>query len=102
MIRVYADRQGERCRLLVLGHACSTPEGRLVCAAVSALTQALAGYAKNNPVCRHVRVSRESGSLFLSCRSGLGDAFDMTAQALLQLADEYPQNVVYCTEKSAI
>ena len=102
MIRVYADRRGKKCRLLVLGHACSTPEGRLVCAAVSALTQALVSYAKNNPVCRHVRTNSEAGSLFLSCRSGLGGAFDMIAQALLQLADEYPQNVAYCTEKSPI
>ena len=102
MIRVFADRRGGKCRLLVSGHADSTPEGRLVCAAVSALTQALVSYAKNNPVCRHVRTSSEAGRLFLSCRSGLGGAFDMIAQALLQLANEYPQNVAYCTEKSAI
>ncbi len=98
MIKVWATRRGQKCRLLVLGHAEGTGEGKLVCAAVSALTGALVTYAKNNPVCRHVRANAEAGRVFLSCRSGLGSAFDMTREALALLAKEYPENVAYCAE----
>ncbi len=95
MIRIYADRRGDKCRLLAVGHAEGMGEGKLVCAAVSALTGALVNYAKNNPVCRHVRANMEAGRVFLSCCGGLGNAFEMTAAALALLAEEYPENVAY-------
>lgn len=95
MIAVYADKLGGKYRLLVEGHAGEDGEGSLVCAAVSALTGALVEYAKSNPACRHLRASVDKGRVFLSCRYGLGNAFDMTALALAKLAAIYPQHMAY-------
>ena len=94
MIAVYADHRGEKYRLLVEGHAGREGAGSLVCAAVSALTGALVEYAKSNPVCRYVRSASEKGRVFLSCRMGLENAFEMTVGALAQLAAAYPQHIV--------
>ena len=95
MIAVYADRRGEKYRLLVEGHAGGEERGRLVCAAVSALTGALVAYAKNNPVCHHVRAFTDKGKVFLSCRLGLENAFEMTVGARAELAAVYPQHMVF-------
>ncbi|MBR2312668.1 MAG: ribosomal-processing cysteine protease Prp [Clostridia bacterium] len=95
MIKIYATKQGEKYRLLVEGHAQKGTEGSLVCAAVSALAGALVGYATSNPACRYVRASLSRGNAFLSCRSGLNEAYDMTVLALRQLALEHPMHVCF-------
>ena len=95
MIAVYADKRGEKYRLLVEGHAGENGDGSLVCAAVSALTGALVEYARNSPVCCRLRASVDKGRVFLSCRYGLGNAFDMTVLALAKLASLYPQHMTY-------
>lgn len=92
MIAVYADRRGAKYRLLVQGHAGEGEEAPLVCAAVSALTGALAAFAENEPRCRTKRISLCEGEMFLSCVGGLRGAFDMTMQALEALAVVYPKN----------
>ena len=102
MIKVYATKQGEKCRLLVEGHAKSDGEGSLVCAAVSALTGALISFAASNPACRYVRASLSRGNAFLSCRSGLNDTYDMTVLALRQLALEYPMHVCFPYGSTAV
>ncbi|MBR2465084.1 MAG: ribosomal-processing cysteine protease Prp [Clostridia bacterium] len=96
MIKVYATKQGEKYRLLVQGHATKgQEEGSLVCAAVSALTGALVSFATSHPACRYVRASLSRGNAFLSCRSGLNEAYDMTVLALRQLALEHPMHVCF-------
>ena len=92
MIAVYADRRGSKYRLLVQGHAGEGTGAPLVCAAVSALTGALAAFAENEPRCRTKRISMCEGEVFLSCVGGLRGAFDMTMQALEALALSYPEN----------
>ncbi|MBR7112267.1 MAG: hypothetical protein IKC75_05055 [Clostridia bacterium] len=95
MIGVYASKRGEKYRLLVVGHAKESAEGVRVCAAVSALTEALSLYAKSRPDCRHVRLYVERGLAFLSCCYGLHDTFDMTVGALRRLAIEYPDHMCF-------
>ena len=90
MIAVYADRRGSKYRLLVQGHAGEGEGAPLVCAAVSALTGALFSFAKQEPRCRHKRLVMREGEVFLSCVGGLRGAFDMTVQALAELAAAYP------------
>ena len=93
MIRVYATKRGEKHRLLVEGHAGRSEQGTLVCAAVSALCEALGLFVGQCPDCRCVRMSTDRGYTFFSYRAGRGDAFDMTVGALRRLALEYPQHI---------
>ena len=95
MIRIYATKRGEKHRLLVQGHAEKTGQGPLVCAAVSALCEALGLYVGQSPDCRCVRHSADRGLTFLSYRAVGSETFDMTAQALHRLAVEYPQHVCF-------
>ena len=82
MIRVFASRHRDHYRLLVEGHAKGHPDAALVCAATSALTQALVELVQKSEACHHVRCCVESGRVFLilfhltvlrdlSCGSGL-------------------------------
>lgn len=94
MISVYAERRGSRCRLYVEGHAAYGPEGAdIVCAGVSALVGTLHLYAKECGNCRHLRTEAAPGRFFLSCRGGLGAAFDLTVRGLKAIANSYPHNV---------
>lgn len=94
MIRVYAERNGCKYRLLTEGHAdMNDSEGALVCAAVSALTGALVQFAKGEQSCRFVRAAVSCGQVFLSCRGGLKNAFEMIVAALSALALQYPRHV---------
>lgn len=93
MITVYADKTGDKYRLLVEGHADKTRGGSIVCAAVSALAGALSSFAASRAACRYLRVSEERGRLFLSCRGGLENAFEMTVEALALLAASYPEHI---------
>ena len=93
MICVFADRQGGRYRLLVEGHAEHHADAASICAAVSVLTQSLVRFACDAPDCRHLRWSVERGRVFLSCRAGLGNAFEMVLGGLAELADTYPECV---------
>ena len=99
MIRVYADRRGQKYRLLTEGHA-DYPDGDapLVCAAVSALTGALVQFAKRQDTCRFVRLSVSHGHVFFSCCGGLKNAFEMIVTALSALALQYPLHVTLCGE----
>ena len=93
MIRVYAQRKGSRCRLLVEGHAAYSTENDIVCAGVSALTGALIRYARLSPACGHLRCYAKRGEAFLSCRGGLGAGFDLVLQGLCAIAEQYPAHV---------
>ena len=91
MIRVFANRQGARCRLFVEGHAGYSKGDDIVCAAVSALTGALVAFAAESPACRHLRWSVRHGELFLSCRGGLGVGFDIVMRGLRAIGEQYPE-----------
>lgn len=94
MIHVYADREGQKYRLLAQGHADdSVSDGALVCAAVSALTGALLQFARSRECCRFLRASMAHGHIFFSCRGGLKNAFEMTVAALSALAQQYPRHI---------
>ena len=104
MISVFAEKRGSRCRLYVEGHADYGPEGAdIVCAGVSALVGSLLLYAEDCGNCRHLRTEAASGRFFLSCRGGLGAAFDMTVRGLAAIAAGYPRNVrIYTAPADAV
>lgn len=103
MIRVYADRRGQKYRLLAEGHADHKDEdASQVCAAVSALTGALVQFAKGQHACRFVRVSVAHGHVFFSCCGGLKNAFEMIVAALSALALQYPHHVMLCGEDRVV
>ena len=93
MIRIYATKKASRYRLYLEGHADFAKKADIVCAAVSALTEALIGYAAESPACRHLRFSVKKGEAFLSCRGGLGAGFDMILRAYREIAAHYPRHV---------
>lgn len=93
MIEVYAARRGSRCRLYVKGHADAAGQGVRVCAGVSALVGTLVGFAANASDARHLRTMLSAGQAFLSCRGGLGAAFDAAVWGLLQIAAENPAHL---------
>ncbi|MBQ8339666.1 MAG: ribosomal-processing cysteine protease Prp [Clostridia bacterium] len=102
MIAVYVEKRGKRCRLYVEGHAEYAPDGAdIVCAGVSALVGSLLLYAKECGNCRHLRTDSAPGRFFLSCRGGLGAAFDLTARGLAAIANSYPRNVRLYTAENA-
>ena len=89
MIRVYANRKGAHCRLLVTGHAQGDAEQGVICAGVSALAGALALHAATFP---HARYHMAPGEVFVSCR-GLGDCFELIIKGLQAIAAAYPDQV---------
>lgn len=97
MIRIFATRREGRCRFYAEGHASPLPDRDIVCAGVSALAEALVRFAVENPECRHLRWSAEPGRVFLSCRGGLGRAFDVILAGLAGIAEHYPRHItLFC------
>lgn len=94
MTRVYAERDGNRYTIYANGHATGSPE---VCAAISGLLYALAGYVRNasdgSTLAYDERL--ESGNVHLHFRGGegAGGAFDMAVIGLKQIEAKYPELV---------
>ena len=85
MIRV---RAGER-RITVSGHAGYAPAGQdIVCAAVSALTYALAGYLEETGQAARSDIRR--GYADIEGAKGCGAAFALVRCGIEQLAAAYP------------
>lgn len=85
MIRV---RAGER-RITVSGHAGHAPAGQdIVCAAVSALTYALAGYLEETGQAARSDIRR--GYADIEGAEGCGAAFALVRCGIEQLAAAYP------------
>ena len=85
MIRV---RAGER-RITVSGHAGYAPVGQdIVCAAVSALTYALAGYLEETGQAARSDIRR--GYADIEGAEGCGAAFALVRCGMEQLAAAYP------------
>ncbi len=88
MIRV---RAGER-RITVSGHAGYAPAGQdIVCAAVSALTYALAGYLEETGQAARSDIRR--GYADIEGAEGCGAAFALVRCGMEQLAAAYPSCV---------
>lgn len=108
MIEVRTYRQTEEfwglCRLAVDGHAGAGPKGRdLVCAAVSALVEALAAWVRENPegTVRESRVMLEEGYALIEAAAwknklpALTERFGLVEYGLKKLAEQYPEFVTF-------
>lgn len=95
MTRVYAERDGRHCILRAKGHATGSEQ---VCAAVSGILYALAGYLTNAMRERYVEVYEyrmDSGDVLLDFNGDEGTtaAFEMAAIGLMQIAQGCPELV---------
>lgn len=83
-----------RCRLTAVGHATGNPA---VCAAVSGLVYALAGYLKNLERAGAVTLGQlrlEPGDAVVEASgSAACPPFGMAAVGLMQIAEKYPKQV---------
>ena len=96
-ILVEVAKANDSYRLSLRGHAEYNPGNDIVCAGVSAIAYALAGYIINAP--GHVRemiaLSLESGEAEISVRGDerIAAAIDMALIGILQISAKYPQKV---------
>lgn len=93
MTQVYADRSGNRCILSAQGHATGSVE---VCAAVSGVLYALAGYLTNAVRERYIEFYEnrmETADVLLdfngdNCTTA---AFEMAVIGLAQIGQQHPE-----------
>lgn len=95
MTSVYIEKDGDRHILSAQGHATGKPE---VCAAVSGLLYALAGYLANiiqEEYIEFYESRMESGDVFLDLNGGprVETAFDLVTVGLLQIAKQHPEYI---------
>lgn len=97
MIRARYTAEGNTHTLSVHGHARYGEYGKdIVCAGVSALVQALLGWAENKPyIIECVSVDPKDGEVIIECQGNedVAAVFLMTALGIEQIADDYPQHV---------
>ena len=95
MTKVYAERDGNRYTVHAQGHATGSPE---VCAAISGILYALAGYVRNATDGSTIEYDErlESGSVNLHFCGGPGaaGAFDMAVIGLKQIEAKYPDLIL--------
>lgn len=89
MTKIYAKRQGNYCELVAEGHATGSVT---VCAAVSGLLYALAGYAVNAEKAERVRITKLHIKDAMVDIRGIGfrDAWEMAVIGLQQIEKLYP------------
>lgn len=91
MTDIYCEQDGNRCILYAKGHATGSEQ---VCAAVSGIIFALAGYLANETSHAEIRnLSIESGDVrmeFYADEHALG-AFETAVIGLAQIAEKYPE-----------
>lgn len=93
MTRVYCEKNGNWYTVTAKGHATGSQE---VCAAVSSLLYALAGYVKNEKKSlSSAEWSIDSGDVFVLFRGGekARAVFDMTVIGLLQIEKSHPEYI---------
>ena len=102
MTQIYAERSGNRCILSAQGHATGSVE---VCAAVSGILYALAGYLTNAVTERYIEFyenrMEEADVLFdFNGDEQTAAAFEMAVIGLLQIVQQYPEflKVEYTSE----
>jgi uncharacterized protein YsxB (DUF464 family) len=95
VIRAEFDVIGEDgIRLHISGHSeTGRGDGRLVCAAVSGIAYALAGYLCKFKEGESKIVSFKSGELAVECERSCEEALKMTYVGLTKLAISYPEHL---------
>ena len=97
MIKARYIAEGNTHTLTVLGHANYAEYGKdIVCAGVSALIQALIGWAENHPhIIECVIIDDQSGEVIIECQGeeDVAAVFYMTAIGVEQIAETYPNHV---------
>lgn len=92
MTEIYAERDGNRFTINAQGHATGSPE---VCAAISGILYALAGYVHNASDGSTISYDErlKSGFVYLDFHGGPGaaGAFDMAVIGLKQIEARYPE-----------
>ena len=93
MTQVYAEHSGNRCILSAKGHATGSVE---VCAAVSGILYALAGYLTNAVRERYIefyenRMEEADVLLDYNGDEGTSAAFEMAVIGLAQIGKQYPE-----------
>lgn len=103
MTRVYIEQDGDRCILSARGHATGSEQ---VCAAISGILYALAGYLTNAVRERYVEIYEyriKSGDVRLDFNGdgGTTAAFEMAVIGLLQIEQGSPGYVSVKIRESA-
>lgn len=96
MIKARYTAEGDTHTLTVRGHANYDKYGKdIVCAGVSALVQALIGWAENKPYIIECVVNEKNGEVLIECQGGedVAAVFYMTAIGVELIAEAYPQHV---------
>lgn len=97
MIRAIYEAEGNTHTLSVNGHAKYGKHGEdIVCAGVSALVQALIGWAENHPhTVECVSIDDKDGEVIISLtgEEDVAAVCYMTAIGMEQIAQEYPNHV---------
>lgn len=95
MTKVFAEKNGDRFSLVLCGHAAGS---ETVCAAISSIAYALAGYLKN---CDKKKdepsvAELESGfSVFHFSGKEKNPAYEMAIIGLMQLEKQYPEFIQF-------
>lgn len=92
MIEASAYRSAQGYCLEVIGHADYASRGDVVCAAVSALVEALAAYLEEYDTDCTAEADLADGYAMITL-SERNAAFDMVASGIAAIADEYPDYV---------
>ena len=98
MIQVKARYGRDKYKIVSTGHAGTSQ----TCTAVSALIQALAGWAQNNE--EYARLDRGKATIYFSKTEGGAAIMDMTVIGLLQIQRVAPDDIhveITCSEKTA-
>lgn len=85
MVKVMTESTDGRHRIVCSGHATGSEQ---VCAAVSGLVTALAGYLVNKNQNGILKLDMESGNCDIEFE-GADEAFEMTKIGLLQISESY-------------
>lgn len=97
MIKARYIAEGNTHTLTVQGHANYDKYGKdIVCAGVSALVQALIGWAENKPyIIESVSIDEKEGEVIIECQGDedVAAVFYMTAIGVEQIATNYSQHV---------
>lgn len=92
MTRVYCEKDGNRYTVCAGGHAEGSPQ---VCAAISGLLYALAGYVENEKGIRVLDRRIGSGDFSISFQGGerAEAVYDMAVIGLLQIEKSSPDHI---------
>ena len=92
MTVVHISAENNLCILTAKGHAGYSESGKdIVCAGISTILYALAGYVSNYGPDSHIRMA--PGDVEIACSGEMQQVFLMTYIGLAQLAEKFPKNI---------